>query len=191
MATSFYKLSLGLIFILAISACRKDPNWDKVPHIEYEGYVQRTLEGDFGNIYDEITLAVRFRDGDGDLGLQNTPSTHEDLQPPFQFLNEDNTPNPNYYNYFIDTFIKRDGVFVPYQFPNQGFTYNGRYMRLNPDNRIEPLEGTLRYTLPEWYATNQVRQGTIVKFRITIADRALNRSNTVETEEIALFTKRQ
>lgn len=173
--------------LLGVVACRKEPNYDKVPHIEYEGYEQQTLTDDFGNRYDSLTFSIRFQDGDGDLGL-SSDTDHPDMGPPYQFLSPDGTRNPNYYNFYIDTFLKRDGTFEPFPFPTSGFTYSGRFMRLSQDNRLEPLEGILRYSLPAWYPSQISVPGTVVKFRIYIKDRALNNSNVVETDEIALFT---
>ncbi|CAN5905093.1 hypothetical protein BH24BAC1_BH24BAC1_03760 [soil metagenome] len=189
MATPFYKIGLGLVILLALAGCQKDPPYmnEPIPFINYEGYQQRTLTDDFGNRYDSLTISIGYQDGDGDLGLSSATG-HPDMGPPYQFLNPNGTRNPNYYNFIIDTFLKRNGVYEPFPFPTPGFTYSGRFMRLSQDDRVEPLEGTLRYSLPPWYQSTISRPGTVVKFRIYIKDRALNNSNVVETDDIVLFT---
>jgi hypothetical protein len=189
MANPLYKICLGIVTLLAVVACQKEPAYmnESTPHIEYDGYEQLTLTDNFGNRYDSLIFSIRFQDGDGDLGLSSA-TDHKDMGPPYQFLNLDGSRNPDYYNYVVDTFLKREGRFIPFPFPNPGFTYSGRFMRLSHDDRLEPLEGILRYSLPAWYQSSVSRPGTVVKFRIYIKDRALNKSNVVETDEIALFT---
>jgi hypothetical protein len=186
MATSLCKICLGLVLLLAMEGCRKEPNYAKEPHIEYQNIEHATKQDQLGSPFETITFAVRFQDGNGDLGLSNEKD-HPDTLPPYAFLNPDNTLNRFHYNFFIDTFVKKDGVFVPHRLPNPNFPHHGRFLRLSQDDRIEPLEGILKYTL-RLSPDDQLQVGSVVKFRLSIADRALNESNTVETDEITLFT---
>lgn len=166
-------------------ACRKDPVYPVVPHIEYVGMEQTPVQGEGEGIGDIFKVTVRFEDGDGDMGLDSL-----DLRNPlYSQFNPDGTFNRYYYNYFITGFYKRDGIFEPITFPNPAFSLNGRYMKLTDDGRMEPLEGTLSYTF-RLSPNNELQAGTVVKFQISIADRARNESNVVETEEVTLlFTK--
>lgn len=185
MANPFYKVCLGLVTLLAVISCQKEPDYSVVPSIEYDGIDHETLRDELGSPFESITFRVRFWDGDGNLGL-SSERDHPDTLPPYAFLNPDGTLNRFTYNFFVTTYVKVGGVWIPHQLPNPNFPHHGRFMRLSLDNRIEPLEGILKYNLrlsPDF----QLKVGSEVRFRLSIADRALNESNSVETEEIRLF----
>ncbi|KAA9332781.1 hypothetical protein [Adhaeribacter soli] len=171
----------GLLPILVVlAACWKEPNFPKEPQIEFNSIDTKYIED--GGRKALVTIAVNFKDGDGDLGLQAV-AKKEDAQPPYDFQEG---RNKFYYNYFADSFIEINGNFEPYR-PSV-ITYNGRFTHLNTDGKTKALEGELRYSFEVIPALlpSEFKNGDRMKFRVQIADRALNLSNTVETEPIKI-----
>ncbi len=96
--------------------------------------------------------------------------------------------NDNHYNYFVEFMVKQaGGNFISLDPRNPPFfqTFNGRFPLLNRTEEIRPLAGTLRYGLVSSQFNNLFGTQTI-KLRIQIQDRALNRSNTIESVEFTL-----
>lgn len=171
-----FKTLLILGILALIYSCQKPPEYDNIPRIQFKTIeVYSSLEN--GVKKDSLILVTRFEDGDGDLGLSN-----QDLQTaPF------NLPNTNNgLNYFVDILIKKNGFFQPLTLP-AGFSFNGRFFRLSPDGRIGPIEGDLRYSIVIRNNNPLVKAGDVLKFRVWIRDRALNRSNIEESDEVVMF----
>lgn len=187
----------GFLMLLAFSSCRKEPVYDVVPEIEYRRVEQYHFAvPQPGNpnrqvLRDSLVLVIGFKDGDGNLGLNSTAES-ADLQPPFNrgSIYEDNfhtvmyvrAPDPSTGGFRFD----------PYPFPIPGFQFSGRFGRLSSDDRPEPLEGEIKYTINEINSVEfpLLQPGTVIKFDIFIYDRTTpvpNRSNIVTTEEITLF----
>ena len=167
------KLFLFAGFMLAVYGCQHPPDYDDKPRLEFKN-IEKWSSLENGTKKDSLILVTRFEDGDGDLGLSN-----EDIsQAPF---NQGN----NNINYFVDIFIKKNGVFQTLTLPS-GFTFNGRFFRLAPDGRIGPIEGDLRYSIVV-RENPLITTGDVLKFRVRVRDRALRESNTVESEEIKVL----
>jgi hypothetical protein len=100
--------------------------------------------------------------------------------------------NSDHNNFEIDFLVKNpDGITFTefdftkeYDFPNCGISFDGRFPILFSDRPGSPLEGVLRFRIGSPFLKTQFSLKTL-KFRIQIKDRALNRSNTIETPEIA------
>ncbi|WP_187264706.1 hypothetical protein [Pontibacter beigongshangensis] len=180
-----FKYSTMLVLLLVLfSACRKEPVYDVVPHIEFKRVEKFTFEENRLK-RDEISIVIGFQDGDGNLGLSRTADI--DKQPPFDF------GSPYYNNFMTKLYIRRlqpngEFRFEEYIFPVQGFDFSGRFPRLSTDDRTEPLEGEIKYTLN--ITSDLFNVGDVIKFDVFIYDRTLpvpHRSNTVTTSEITLF----
>ena len=159
--------------LTAIFSCQKPPEYDNTPNIKFQNVeIFSSVENGFKK--DSLVIVTRFEDGDGDLGLSN-----EDIaQAPFN-------QGDNNLNYFIEILIKKGNGFQPLNLP---FSFNGRFFRLAPDGRIGPIEGDLRYggiVIRE--RDNVIKPGDVLKFRVWVRDRALNRSNTVLSDEITVL----
>ncbi|GAB3199537.1 hypothetical protein GCM10027293_18690 [Pontibacter aydingkolensis] len=179
-----------------MSSCRKEPSYPDEPQIEFER-VDVNYTTEFGITTANMTIVISYKDGNGDLGLNplvSTPggSSDPDSQAPF------NPGSPYEKNFIAELFIKEpvfgsatDSAFVRYQLPVQGFDFSGRFRRLTNDERSEPLEGEIRYSLSS--ITNEFfKPGDIIKFQIFIYDRNTpipNKSNIVETRPIKLTFK--
>ena len=101
--------------------------------------------------------------------------------------------NPDHYNIFVDYLIKQpDGSFQVYDW-NSEFVYPGcvvdpyygRFPILFKETPGSPLEGVINYALKS-SAFNIIFSTRTLKLRVYIKDRALNRSNVIETPEFTL-----
>ncbi len=96
--------------------------------------------------------------------------------------------NPNHFNFFLDFLIKQDDgsfrVFNPALELNCVPPYHGRYFVLNTARDIRPLTGELQYSLMSGFRL--LFRNDIIKLRIQIQDRSLNKSNIIETEEFSI-----
>ncbi len=202
--TSYLLLNLTIWGIgIGLSACERPPSYPNVPEIEF-GSLQYIDQS--GPQKDTLLISINFKDGDGDLGL-----TGEETAPPFNFAilgartnsggdTIEILTNPNYYNFFCDFYIKKAGVFervldfnlddgIPYQVPVDPFYY--RFPLLNADLKKGPLEGTIKIALENSFFQRFDGLGTFLptdtlKLRIYIKDRALNNSNTIESQQFTI-----
>lgn len=106
--------------------------------------------------------------------------------------------NPDHYNIEVD-FLMKDpqnpeadaAGFVEYDWRvdgcdlrnNVGQTYDARFTMLS--DRTGPLEGTLRYTMNS-LAFTETFTTRVLKLRVQVKDRALNKSKVIETPEFEL-----
>jgi hypothetical protein len=198
-----YMLKYGtacFLMLLAFSSCRKEPVYDVVPEIEFRRveqyyFIDNPQETNPARQLrrDSLVLVVGFKDGDGNLGLSDASLRPEDSNSPF---NEGSMYHNNFHTVMyirVDDPGSSTGYrFEPYPFPIPGFQFTGRFPRLSADERPEPLEGEIKYSINEINSAEfaLLRPGTVIKFDIFIYDRTTpvpNRSNTVTTDEIVLF----
>lgn len=137
-------------------SCKRNNNVPNEPQITYK---------DFLVLGDSAKLIIKFTDGDGDLGLSDS-----DIDPPYD------------YNTFITYYEKVNGTFVPRELT---FPFNYRIPVLNTSNRKKELNGELQITIAPTYYDPFSKRDTI-KYSIYIQDRALNKSNIIETKEIVV-----
>ncbi|MBY0426338.1 MAG: hypothetical protein K2Q22_11925 [Cytophagales bacterium] len=157
-------LQIGtLATIICLVGCQTPPEFSDTPYIEF-----RQLKITHQPFQDSVWVNVYFRDGKGDLGLYQEDTTGVYFK-----------KNKFYNNYFIDIYRKSGATFTKYNFPDTNFNLNGRFPTLNPDKKTMPIEGTLSYHFNIPKGTLPAK--TLVKFKISIADRATNLSNVVET----------
>jgi hypothetical protein len=94
--------------------------------------------------------------------------------------------NENFFNYFVRFYEKKNGIYEEFIWKDEPFylTFDGRFPYLNTSGKDRPLEGKLRYGM--------VSTGWLLVFRdslklsIQIQDRALNKSNIVESNPFTL-----
>lgn len=222
----------GIVGLFAVS-CADPPQYSPIPSIEYDNVIFKDITDP--SLQDSLIITVRFKDGDGDMGLDATETgtpyndkfyfvfpdgtfvtyktkrtnPHYDTLPafikPYNCINWDiktvnskidtfyYQANPNTHNIFVQYFIKNsDGSFTEFKWTEQfGYpfcatSFDGRFPILSKNlSQKIPLDGTIRYGM--------VSTGFLVlfsiktlKLRITIEDRALNKSNSVETPEFTL-----
>lgn len=167
-AKNFRAYGMFLLVVTALSGCYKEPEFAAEPLIEFENIAKQIRIDQFsGANKDSVTIAIKFRDGDGDLGLNNEEVSAA------QEIGD--------YNYIVRVFRQSRGQLVEFQ---PFIPYSGFFFRLKNDDKIGPIEGTLRYSIDFPHPFTPKRDS--VQFQITIKDRAGNLSNTIETETIVL-----
>jgi hypothetical protein len=99
--------------------------------------------------------------------------------------------NPNHYNYFVRFFPKKNGQYTEFDWRDAPYyqTFDGRFPLLNrdvDDGRLKerPLEGSLRYGMTSSGWLFLFRDS--LKISVQIQDRALNKSNIVESPDFTL-----
>jgi hypothetical protein len=99
--------------------------------------------------------------------------------------------NENHYNFFVRFFTKKNGQYTEFKWRDAPYyqTFDGRFPLLNrdvSDGRLKerPLEGELRYgmTSSGWLFLFR----DTLKISVQIQDRALNKSNVVESPDFTL-----
>lgn len=157
-----------LLFIAGISSCKKQSSFSSVPEIEFSSYtvterVDTILQG---NKYKVVNLKFKFKDKEGDIGLDKNETS-----PPYEVTGN------YYYNLIIAKFEKQNGQFV-YK-SNQ----NSRLPLLTGYATKRGLQGYIDIDLNVLFLV----PGTMtLKYEVYIYDRALQKSNTITTPEISL-----
>ena len=162
------KLIYSLLFLFGISvisfSCLKEKNFPKEPVIKFKRYVK------LNNGLDSATCTISFTDGDGDLGSEETNNDfkmvymYKGIDGLFHYYDESpSTPS-------FDTLMN---------------TY--KVQNITPDGQYKALEGEIMAKLGSPPAGPiYVPSHTVIKFKITLRDRAGHLSNEVETDEINL-----
>jgi hypothetical protein len=175
---------LGIIIcIQGLLSCVKEPEWSTVPAISFSRIqkITKISNDGFGGKakIDSVVMSIRFKDGDGDLGI-----TQADL-----------IANPAKYrdfrNFEVNVMLKKNGKFIPIIFsPSLGGLMNFKF---KADQKPGPIEGTVDYSTQFVYAFYKgysplfTEKNDTLKFQIFIRDNALQSSNVVETEPIVIF----
>ncbi|RFP65657.1 hypothetical protein D0N36_08170 [Hymenobacter lapidiphilus] len=181
----FQTLGFAVLMVLlglSVPGCISPPDYPDTPEIEFRRVTIQPIVNRFGP-FDSVNITIGYRDGDGDLGLNNN-----DTLPPFNlYLPNTKIDNPKRVNYFCQIQIRRtDGTFLDYTPP--GDDINGTYPNLTPasqGDRAAPLRGEIYYQF-KISPTLDLPPGTAIRFKINILDRALNRSNEVFTETVTI-----
>jgi len=172
-----------------LSSCLKAPEYSTTPSISFNA-IQRnryTPTNAREQAIDTIRIKINYQDGDGDLGLSQQDVDNQPTKYVGTFAN----------NYFIEPFIKNKAtgkyeplttVGVPFPFSYKAGDYNGRYLHptTTTDTKAAPIKGTLTYKLIPFGLGDTFVPGQTVRFRVSIADRSLNVSNTIMTDSLVI-----
>ena len=169
-------LILVLLVGLVVLSCRKFEDFPDIPAITYDNFV--VLMNTQTGITERGVLVFSYTDGDGDLGLDKG-----DTLPPF------NRKSEYYYNLIIKYFEKQNGTFVEVPLLSWNsdssnydtLTFNSRFPILTPESGNQAIKGVFEDTL---FIYNPLSDFDTIKFKAYIYDRALNKSNEIETSEI-------
>ena len=182
-------LSLGGLALLAtgLGGCLKAPEYSTTPSISNNNVrVKRYYPPNPKDLpIDTVFITINYQDGDGDLGLTGDEAN----QPPYAYPSIFNN------NYFIEPMVKHPGS-TQYEMPvvlplNQGIlaagAFNGRFDHITglTDSKDAPIKGTLTRLLILGYQ-DYFQAGDIVRFNVSIADRALHLSNVIRTDSIVI-----
>jgi hypothetical protein len=168
---------LFLAMIAAFSGCYSIPEYPEAPSITFNSVrFQET------NSTDYIYLSLNYKDGDGDLGLDQSDLSDPRFADSIE-VNGIKRLNPDRYNIFPVLLRKEGDEYVPF-LPGG---YNGIFPRLREFRSKGPIEGVLQYRLSSINFFNQ--DSSIAKVRVYIQDRNLNRSNILETPPFPVVYK--
>lgn len=152
--------------LMLTSSCIERREYPIEPVISYLDFA--VLQNESG--HDSLGyLTIEFTDGDGDLGL-----SQGDTFAPY------NPGSDYYYNFFITFHQQNGGVFQPLSEP-----YNSRIQNINPDNIDRDLKGEIQIEI-DLSILSLVLSSDTVKMEAYIVDRALHKSNTIETPVFTL-----
>jgi hypothetical protein len=187
--------TLGAVVLLGLgwagtSSCLKAPDFPVEPSITFNqiksNYAPRTAQS--SNPGDTIVFVIDFQDGDGDLGLDPDDVAVAPYKDPTGGHNNLSKAN----NFFIQSYKlnKSTGQFAPFYTQNKGYPGedDSTYPRLETDKSVKPAptKGTMRFKLPLSLNRIDYATGDVVKFEISIMDRAFHQSNTVITTAVTL-----
>lgn len=163
---SFSKIALIILVTgTTLSSCLKPTTYSEIPAIEYKEFLPSG---------DTAYLSITFTDGDGDIGL-----AEYEIQPPYD------TSSMFYYNLFINYYEKVDGVWQPgLNDTGAPVKFNFRVPYLTPEGNNKALKGEIKVKLSPYYYNYTSPDSDTIKYIIQLADRALQLSNIVESEEI-------
>jgi hypothetical protein len=161
----------GLVAFILLLSCSREQTYPVVPYLEFKSYAVSSdnTQGLF---------TVSFTDGDGDVGLDDT-----DTISPFD------TSNYYYNNFFINVFVKKNGlynyltVFNTQTQNNDTIIFKYRIARINPVSSNGSLNGTIQTAIDISLMAPYLKGDTIV-FRAFLYDRALHKSNVVQSNDI-------
>jgi hypothetical protein len=163
-------------------ACTGVPDFSNIPYISFNNIRVITKEepGQLGTTKkDSVIISVNFQDGDGDLGI-----TSAELAA-LKKIHGDSLKT-----YLVDIFVKKNGKFLKSNPPEK---FGGDILfHLKEGNKSGPIEGILDYSVNFEYGLFQgipymTGKSDTVKFAVTLKDRALNVSNTIETTEVVIY----
>lgn len=153
-------------------SCTKPEDVSSIPFIEFKSFnrVKSKINGKDSS----AVLTVKFKDGDGDVGLD----PHDTL-PPYNF-------NGNYYyNFLLSFFELQSGLWTPVsQLPNgELLQFSARVPNLTPKGQRKSLDGEISIQL---FINNPFSDFDTIRFKCRLLDRALNQSNEIETPLLIL-----
>lgn len=152
---------LLLLLVVGLSSCIKEKDFPNKPSIEYKDFV--LFKNDSADCY------ITFKDGDGDVGIFQGDTT-----------SVDNLKMKYLYKASNGAFVPYDATFGTPEFDTLFYSY--RIPNLTPDGQYKALDGEIKIKLRSAPLFNPAHK--VVKFEITLSDRAGNKSNMVETKEI-------
>ncbi len=172
-----FKITKVLPIVVALTAillasCNETVEYPVEPHLTFLEY---KVFSDQFNQDTALVLVMEFTDGDGDIGLAQA-----DTFEPF------NSGSKYYFNMYIDYFEFVDSQFTkvtPNPFSDDTISYEYRLPReITPTTNNKSIKGTIELSLNDILAAHLP-----VKFKIYIYDRALHKSNTIETPPINYY----
>ena len=189
---NYHTLAFGTLLALAgagTSSCIKAPDYPVEPSIDFNNVkLIRVPNANGGNTeIDTLAFTINYRDGDGDLGLDQPDIG----MAPYNATTGGHNNQGYQKNFYLQPYKKSgtNGPFVKLITPGVPLgSKDGRFPRLDTgtDGKPAPLKGTITYKLSVTLDDNNFSAGDVLKFDISIMDRALHESNTVTTSEVTL-----
>lgn len=158
MKRSFFKyLLLFAIVSYVFYACVKKTTYPTTPEIEYKAF--------YPFVGDSADLQIKFKDGDGDIGVSQSDSTR--------------TLWAIYY--YKDTVTQKYRAYTPC--PNNCDTLRTGYIVKSPSDSYKgkPISGEISVRLQQFRHSKKIKN---VKYVIYLFDKAGNKSNVITSPEL-------
>ena len=161
-----------LIGALQLVACSEDKGTtNQAPNLSLIDL--EVIPNEFEKYDSLLLLSFKYSDVNGDLGL-----TDKDTFGSFKY------GEPNFHNLFCYWYCKQNGVWKrplnPFLNPIDTLNFNERLPYLTPTGKNKKLEGEIILRVP---ARPLGLKFDTVKLKVWMLDRALNKSNVIETKE--------
>ncbi len=157
-------------------ACKGGEIYPIIPSIAFESYEYVKKNGD-----NNFVFTIKFRDGDGDIGLDEGDT----LAPYNSIINPISGKNTNiFYNNLYVEFLRKEGNSynnVLAEFTGDTLRAGVRVMPLTPEGKYKAIRGNIEVILEPSVLLNT---GDTIKVRFLLIDRALHLSNTAESVDI-------
>ncbi|RLD48880.1 MAG: hypothetical protein DRI94_11900 [Bacteroidetes bacterium] len=157
-----------ILILLVFFSCKKPQTYSEIPNLEYKSFELKDTIDLLDNKIKSGILTVSFTDGDGDIGLN--PS---DTLTPFD------TSSIYYYNLYIDVYKMQNDTLV---FQDLQVPLRYRIQDLTPLGQNKTLKGKIKVSINYNYYENN----DTFKYNIYIYDRALHKSNVIETPTLII-----
>jgi hypothetical protein len=141
-----------------VYSCQKKEEYPVIPEIKFESLLK--IFNPATMVYDRGVFKISFKDGDGDIGLNES-----DILPPYD------------YNFFISYYELQNGDSIRVIIADSN-EFNARIPVLTPDGANKSIKGEIEDTL---FIYNYQSEFDTIKFDAYILDRALHQSNVVTT----------
>ena len=161
----------GIAAFILLLSCSREQTYPVVPYLEFKDFA-------VSSDYSQGLFTVKFTDGDGDVGLDDT-----DINPPFD------TSNYYYDNYFINVFVKKNGKYDYFTVLNtqtqnyDTILFKYRIARIAPVSSNGSLKGEIQTVIDISLMAPYLKSDTVI-FKAFLYDRALHKSNVVQSNEI-------
>jgi hypothetical protein len=167
-----------MLLPFAILSCKKKEIYPETPQVEFKSafFIQDQL-----GIDSIMVLSFTFKDGDGDLGLNQS-----DTIAPFNAVTDSTgkSLNPYYNNIHFGYEERINGEFKFVTNPFNVFdtlNYAYRFENISPDGRHKAIRGDIEVKIgPNQYPN----AGDTCRYKFFIYDRALHKSNLAETPSL-------
>jgi len=156
----------GSLFIFFCS-CTKPTPVSPTPQITFQSVQQINYGVQYNDSFD---FTINYSDGDGDIGLSQS-----DTLPPF------NPGSAYYYNLYVDYYEKLGKNFVKVVPPLTALDTIGWYFRMpviTTEGKNKSISGTISFGI---LCENAPVYSDTIMFKIYIYDRALHKSNVVQS----------
>lgn len=179
------KFTYFLIFLSVFglfAGCVQEPEYASTPEIEFESITKifKLTDNGFGEKtkIDSLVMRIKFKDGDGDLGITDTELKSDPKYKDFK-------------NFIVEAYLQKNGKFELLNLsPALGGLINFKF---KPNQKVGPIEGSIDYSSQFVYAFYKgysplfTAKNDTLKFKIQIVDNALQKSNVVETTPVVIF----
>jgi hypothetical protein len=157
---NIFWLTVLLLSGVFLAGCRKYEEYPPEPEIGFNNFI--LLINPETGISEKGILSITYRDGDGDIGLDQGDTLF-----PFQ------PDGDYYYNLRVTLFEQQNGTLI-----ERPFNFNGRIPPLIPKDQKKAIKGIIEYEIDIYDPTSTF---DTIQFQVRLIDRALNLSNEIAT----------